>query len=488
MIRSIRCLRAFVAVLLLWPGLSARADEPLWYGTAAAEKRRAVMDAALAAAPAHGLDFIFPSPSVSSGDPDAAFNATALRYIAALGGGVVSPSVFGKDWALPPSRIDAASLLAEAIRGDNLPALLESLPPSDPHYRRLMDALARYRAVAQRGGWTAVNASVSDYAQSPADALVLRARLAAEGYVKGEDTDLAQAVRAFQFAHDLEVDGRVGRKTLAELNVPASARVAQIAVNLERWRQLPRRVEARRIVVNVPGARLDVMDGGQDVVQMRVIDGDSKHPTPSFTARITAVTFNPPWNVPVSIARKEILPLLKRNPSYLAAHNIVILDRPDDPFGQTVNWADYRAGHFPFRLRQLPGAKNSLGAVKFEMNDPFDVYLHDTPAKALFARAVRSLSHGCVRVERPEELAALLLEKQNPDDVTAAIAEGNTQTVTLPRPMPVYIYYLTVTVGEKQDVNFHPDVYSRDAAVAEALGFNGREGEGRKPDAAEVCS
>ena len=486
MVRSARCQRALVAALILLPSLSAGADEPLWYGGAAADKRRAVMEAALAAAPAHGLDFVIPSVAATSGD--AGFNAAALKYVAALGGGVVPLPVLGKDWAFPPPDNDAAGLLAGAIRGDSLPALLETLPPSDPQYRRLMDALARYRAIVQRGGWAVLAPSVSDFMLSPADALALRTRLAAEGYVTGEDTDLVQAVRAFQFTHDLEVDGRIGRATLAELNISASARAAQIAVNLERWRLLPRRVEGRRIVVNVPAARLDVVDGTQAVVQMRVIDGDSKHPTPSFTARITAVTFNPPWNVPASIAGKEMLPQLKRHPSYLADHNMVILDRPGDPFGQTVNWADYRAGRFPFRLQQLPGAKNSLGTVKFEMADPFSVYLHDTPARALFARAVRSLSHGCVRVERPEELAALLLENPSTTDITTAIAAGSTQTVTLPRPMPVYLYYLTVTVGDKQEVNFHPDVYKRDAAIAEALGFNGHEGEERKPFTAEACS
>ena len=211
----------------------------------------------------------------------------------------------------------------------------------------------------------------------------------------------------FQAQHGLTQDGTLGSATLSALNIPASARADTIVANMERWRWLPRQLEADRIVINAADARLDLFLGGKNVLSSRVIVGKPATPTPILRADGAGVTVNPPWTVPASIAAREILPKLKRNPAYLVSQDMILLDGPaGDPQGLHVNWRAIPAGHFPYKLRQHPGAKNSLGRIKIELPNQFDVYLHDTPGKAAFNAPTRRQSW--LRAGRADIAAGLL--------------------------------------------------------------------------------
>lgn len=285
----------------------------------------------------------------------------------------------------------------------------------------------------------------------------MRTRLNAEGYTTAGaapdqfDAALKAALQAFQRAHGLNPDGVLGPESRRALNVPAAERLRQIDLSLERWRWLPRSLPARRIEVNVAAAEAALIDGGGDVLSMRMVVGDLAHKTPLFSSAVHSVVFNPPWNVPASIARNEILPRARRDPGYLARN---------------------RFSYVNGQLQQAPGPGNALGRVKLDFDSPFGVYLHDTPAKAAFAQTRRTLSHGCMRMEKPTELAALLLAPQgwSAGEVEAAIAAGSTRRVRLSTQTPIFVVYQTAWVEADGRVAFRPDVYGWDAKLAEALG------------------
>lgn len=283
----------------------------------------------------------------------------------------------------------------------------------------------------------------------------LRARLAAEGFVPQAepadpttfDPELTGLLTAWQAAHGLEPDGLVGAATLAALNVTAAERTRQIEANIARAGWLPADLPPRRIEVDIPAAEAVLFEAGAPVMTMRVVVGDGKHQTPMLASALDSVVFNPPWKVPTSIAKAELLPKEVREPGYLAANDFEVKDG---------------------RLEQKPGPGNALGQVKFDLKSPFGVYLHDTPGKGAFARWRRTLSHGCVRLEKPRELAALLLADQGFDAATveAEIAAGETRSIPLTTPLPLYVVYRTVVPDGAGGVAFRPDVYGWDAELA----------------------
>ena len=238
---------------------------------------------------------------------------------------------------------------------------------------------------------------------------------------------------------------------------------------MERWRWLPRDRGATHIVVNIPAFRLDVWEGDQVALSMRVVVGKKDTPTPIFHDAMTHVVFSPYWNVPPTIAKGETLPSALEDPSFLQRTNMEVLDAR----GQVVNPDTIDAGRASdYRFRQRPGSGNALGLVKFMFPNEFNVYLHDTPADSLFARASRSFSHGCVRVEEPQALAEYLLKDRaewTRETIAAAMHAGEERTVTLREPVPVYIGYWTVDVTHDGKAAFMPDVYGLDARQAAAL-------------------
>jgi murein L,D-transpeptidase YcbB/YkuD len=389
---------------------------------------------------------------------DATLQATLLRYATQELGQRVRPAEVERLWALQPARRDPIAELAEARRLGRLAPWLQGLAPPFAGYRALQSAARRYRDIVATGGWAALPPGPA-FRQGARDPQItaLRARLAIEGYRAPParesdlfDPGLSELLAAFQSHHGLPADGALGPQTRTALNVPAEERLVAIDANLERWRWLPHDLPADRLEVDVAGAEATLFQGDTPQLSMRIVVGDARHQTPMFASALEAVVFNPPWNVPPSIARAEILPKEAKSPGYLARNDYV--------------WID---GH----LQQLPGAKNALGVIKFDLPSPFGVYLHDTPSKSAFQRQVRALSHGCMRLEKPRELAALLLAPQGwtPDRIAAAISEKTTQRTPLKMRTPLYVLYWTAAAGPGGDVDFRPDVYHWDTKLAAAL-------------------
>ena len=348
---------------------------------------------------------------------------------------------------------------------------------ADPDSAGLLEALARYRVLAQEGGWPLVPGKDEVVVDSEDVRLpILRRHLELTGDLPPGEVDPAvvhAAVRGFQRRHGLEDDGRVGAKTLQALNVPVQQRIHQIELNLERWRLATYDPSGVHMVVNVADATLDLFDGGLRVLRSRVIVGDAKHQTPVFTTAGIAVTFNPAWNVPSSIARLEILPRLKRDRAYLAANDMVLRDRDTgDAIDGDIDWPAMAIDRFPYRLQQRPGPKNALGLLKLEMPNIYDVYLHDTPARQLFNRPARFFSHGCIRVEAINEIVRYVLRdplRWSAERMADITQTGLTTRVSLPAPVRIYVEYWTAFIGPDGTLNFRNDVYGRDRPYVAAL-------------------
>ena len=463
---------------------AASGDKLMWSGDAAAQRRLRDLSVALDVIPAHGIDGrkataardALQTADVDAAQGDVALTAQVLMLARALRFGQV-PDAQIEDWHVAGDAVDIVPDLAAALTSEKIDAFLRTLPPNDINYTKLVESLARYRALAAAGGWPQI-ASDGALKIDPTDPRieVLQRRLIAEGYVvQGaglSKASLSEALTVFQAHNGLAPDGRAGKDTLTALNVSAEERVGQIVANLERRRHLPRAVPEDRITVNTADQSMVLYTGGAPALQLRTIVGARKHPTPMLALTLAAVTLNPTWEIPPSIARKEILPHLQRDPNYLAANDMVIVDGPQgDPQGLHVNWKHYSA--MPWRLRQNSGARNSLGQLKFEMWNSYSIYLHDTPARQLFANTDRYLSHGCVRVDQSRELARHVLMSQpgwDAEALAAAIATGEKKMIRLKRAIPVQLMYWTAFVDDAGQLQFRADAYRRDAPLAEMLG------------------
>jgi len=279
------------------------------------------------------------------------------------------------------------------------------------------------------------------------------------------DESLQQALTSYQAIHGLDADGKAGRRTLEHIDVPIEARIRQVQLNLQRWRQMPVPDTGTYVHVNIPEYKLDFVRQGQVELSMRVIVGDEDNPTPTIEDSIEYLVFNPFWDIPRRIAVEEMLPKIVSDPSYLKRERLEIMgvDGPVAP--ESVDFSTLSANHFPYKLRQKPGEKNSLGLVKFIFPNPLNIYLHDTPADALFNRTQRALSHGCVRLQRPEALATALLNSQrdwSAEKVNLTMGNNIPDYVALDEPVRVLITYLTVGSSSDGHIKFHQDIYARD--------------------------
>jgi murein L,D-transpeptidase YcbB/YkuD len=369
-----------------------------------------------------------------------------------------------RDHGLVPAHYGLAALRRRAEPASLAMAVQRELLLTDALLRYAVDVRAgRLRPASAQPDWDITPPDRGDPVRELAEAVeagTLGAWLEGlppphAGYVR-----LVAALRALFAAAD-----RAGRTA-------ADPRVRQIAANLERWRWLPRRFESRHLVVNTADATMIVIESGKVRLASRVVVGDELHPTPVVRSELGAIVFNPTWTVPTSIVVDEFLPKLRANPRFLADNDIVILDRREDPYGLAIDWTAVPTTRFPFRLQQRPGGWNPLGRMRFATPNRFDVYLHDTPLPELFQRDDRALSHGCVRVERARELAALVLAGQpagRPEALTRAMAPGPPSVVTVARPLPVYLLYWTAFVDDEGRLQLVDDPYDRDARVAAGL-------------------
>jgi murein L,D-transpeptidase YcbB/YkuD len=422
-----------------------------------------------------------------------------MKYASDLADGISDLAHADPKWQIKPEAFDPLATLEGALRDNRIEQSLQDLVPKNPEYTGLKKTLAAYRQIASKGGWPQVPPSAKARlkpGQTSALVPALAARLAATGDYSGSQPaarqaavygpDVQEAVKRFQRRHGLEDDGVVAPPTLAEMNVPVEERIRQIEWNMERWRWLPRDLGERYILVNIPEMRLDVRDHGDVPLSMRVVVGKPDTQTPIFNDQMTHIVFAPYWNVPPDIAEKETMPSMMRDPAFLSRMNMEIVDakgNPVDPGSVDLsNPAEYR-------FRQRPGTSNALGLVKFMFPNQFDVYLHDTPADSLFARASRSFSHGCVRLEQPEQLAQYVLRDQpewTPEKITEAMHTGQEQTVKLKEPLPVYLGYWTARVTPDGIVQFRKDVYGIDARLGTKL-TERLERMRRSADAAETA-
>lgn len=353
--------------------------------------------------------------------------------------------------------------------------------PQNRVYRRFQKALGDYRAIMAAGGWPTVpEGPVLTVGDSGPRVENLRNRLQASGDLEQSDESdtwsfddrLEAAVRSFQNRHGIDADGKVGPRTIEELNVPVKARIDQLRASLERMRWVFRDLPEDYIVVDIAGFRAHLFRNREEVWQTRVQVGKPYHATPVFKDTMRYIEFNPTWTIPPGILRNETLPAIRRDPGYLSRNNmsvITTLGKPVDP--STIDWSETATGGFPYMIRQEPGPQNALGQVKFMFPNEYMVYLHDTPSKGLFAKAERAFSHGCIRTQDPFDLAELLLAEQGWDRtrIDRVLASKKTTRVNLERPMTVMLLYWTAEVVEDGTVYFRKDIYNRDPAVIEGL-------------------
>jgi murein L,D-transpeptidase YcbB/YkuD len=412
-------------------------------------------------------------------DADVRLSQAFLTFASHLERGRVSPGEVDEHWFGQTRKGDLAQVLKASLDSGKLGETLDSLKAQHPQYAALKKTLARYREAAAHGGWETLPGGLA-LRPGKADpaAAVLRAHLiatgdlpatpeaagvaAAAGTVPVFDAAMQEAVKRFERRHGLAPDGRLDRETLAALNVPLEDRIRQIELNLERWRWLPETLGERYVLVNIPTFHLTAVDHGQVGLQMRVVTGKPDSPTPIFSDEMTTVVFSPYWNVPYDIARNETMPAAMRDPGYLGRNNLEVVRGGRVLDAWSVNWS--RPGNVQFRQR--PGPRNALGGVKFLFPNQFDVYLHDTPADALFSRVERDYSHGCVRLEKPFEMAQWVLQDRpewTPEKIKAAMSTGREQHIALKQRIPVYIVYQTVWVDDDGAVQFRDDVYGHDA-------------------------
>ena len=406
--------------------------------------------------------------------------ASAVQVV----GGRVHARDLPIDWRTGPRAIDLVAELGAALSERRVGDALHRLDPPHPGYVALRAAWQRYRAFGAAGGWRRVGPGPPlRVGRIAARVVALRERLAAEDDLAPPladsaryDVVLAQAVRRFQRRYGLDTTGVVGPRDIEALDVPTVDRARQIELNLERWRWVPDSLGERCVLVNIPEYTLRVMERDRVVSTMRVVVGKPGWPTPVFSAALRYVVFNPLWNVPATIAAGEVLGEVQKDPDYLARNNIRVYDgegrdaQEVDP--ATIRWALLSSENLPYAFRQDPGPANPVGHVKFMCPNPFSVYLHDTPSSQYFRRIDRAYSHGCVRVEKPLELAEYVLAGRPGWDhagIAAAIDTSRNQAVGVPAPLPVHILYFTAWVDEDGQVEFRRDLYGLDDLLDRAL-------------------
>jgi len=417
---------------------------------------------------------------------DVALTVCAMRYLRGLHIGKVNPKHMDFAFDEESRKYDLAEFLKDrVVNGRDVAGVMAQVEPPYPGYRRTVQALQDYAAFASKDDGEQLPpvkkaiAPGDDYPGAPRLTRLLRllGDLPPDADVPADGTicipALVDAIKTFQRRHGRDPDGRLGGQTLADLNVPLSRRVQQMQLALERWRWLPDSYQDSPIIANIPEFRLRAYDKDFNVkVAMNIVVGNSfGHDTPVFADAVQYVTFRPYWEVPPSIIQAELIPHILKDPDYLTKKGFEIVDGSKKAVGAGTDVIrQLRAGKL--FVRQLPGPSNALGLVVFTFPNSYDIYMHDTPAPEFFARSRRDFSHGCIRLEKPAELAAWVLRDNpgwNAEHIHGAMNGSETLQVNLTHPIPVLIVYITAVVLEDGLVHFFDDIYGHDSALQQAL-------------------
>lgn len=425
---------------------------------------------------------------------DVALTASYFNYASDFYRGKVDPrDVSQIDWGVKPNKIKLHKALQTILKERESTYPYYEFEALHKGYTDLRSALQKYRELEKKGGWTKVvlaDKKMLKKGDSAAAVVQIRQRLNPEQKLNVNDPNmkifdaaLEQQVKQFQMQHGLDQDGVVGGSTLSMMNVPIEDRINQIMINMERWRWIPKRMvpkslDQKYIWVNIPEYKLYIYEDPDDnpdaeraykeVMNMRVIVGKTLNSTPIFSDKMEYVVLAPFWNLPNSIVANEVKPAMLRNPGYLDRNNMEIVTKEKDPKPisiSSIDWNSVTEENFPYMVRQKPGPKNSLGTIKFLFPNEHAVYLHDTPADALFSQTDRGFSHGCVRVEKPVELAKYLLKDMpewNESLIRETMVSGEEEWITLPKEVQVYLVYFTTWVDAKGQVHFREDIYGHD--------------------------
>lgn len=414
-----------------------------------------------------------------STDAEILFTDAFLLYASHFLNGKLNPEEVEGEWQAVRREGNAKYFLKKCLASGNIEVHFKELEPENVSYHGLLEALKKYREIQNNGGWDLLEAGETLKPQmAGARVTALKHRLSIEGYflMEGDPNDmytqdLSEAVREFQKHHGLEVDGNVGKQTLASLNIPVSSKIAQIRANMERLRWISQDMGAHYVFVNIADFTMKVYRGDTLSYQQNVVVGKPFRKTPVFSDLMTYFVLNPYWTVPPTILFNDVLPEVKKDINYLKVKNMKVLKGSEVVDPQTIDWSKLSRSNFPYTIRQDPGPTNALGAVKFMFPNKYNIYIHDTPSKELFNRPDRAFSSGCIRLNKPMGFVDYLITDipdWNSEKVDNTLKTGKDKTVMLKRPINVHILYLTAWADDS-GVQFRNDVYQRDAAVIEAL-------------------
>lgn len=405
--------------------------------------------------------------------------AQFFQYAQRIWGGIPEEQTKDLEWYIKRKRLPYVALL-DSILAD--PNFFARNKPVYKQYDLLKNYLQQYHDLEAHSKWDSIPFNKKIYKLDDEDSILIavRKRLFLFGDLTLADTlninfdsTLQAAVILFQQRYGYQANGTIGKQTMNALNTPLQKRITQLVLNMERCRWVPRQPEGDYIAVNIPEFIMHVYEKDSLVWNCNVVVGSNANQTVIFNGDIKYVVLSPYWNIPSSIIGKEILPACKKNSSYIASHNMEVVDTKGNAIDvHQISWNQYTGKNFPYIIRQKPGKNNSLGLAKFLFPNEYSIYLHDTPAKSLFNESKRNFSHGCIRVNEPEKLADFLLRNDAQWDlakIKSAMNGGKEIYITLNQPVQVFIGYFTAFVDSRGKLNFREDVYGHDGRLAATI-------------------
>lgn len=383
------------------------------------------------------------------------------------------------EWFIPGTALDYESILDTLLI--NPPGSYK--PPVYRQFDLLKKYLVQYRKIEKEGGWPMVYATAKMLKEGDTSEVIstIKRRLSVTGDYTGEDTislfdaKLTQGVKNFQKRYGLNENGIINEDLIQEMNTNVHERIEQLIVNIERCKWVPASQKGEYLVVNLPEFKLHAYQDDTYLWNMNVVIGTATNKTVIFNGDLKYIVVNPYWNVPSSIITNEIIPKLRKDPSYLQQQQMELIkaNRPDSPIDpHTIDWNQLNGKFNSYIIRQKPGPNNALGKIKFLFPNEYNIYLHDTPSKSLFERDTRSFSHGCIRLSDPEKLALFLLKSEkgwDKKELDKVWSKGKEKYIVLKKTVPVFIAYFTAWVDREGKLNFRDDIYQHDALMAKLL-------------------